>query len=96
MKPELESLFEADARALRAAAPAPPPPWRIHQLARARAAARMARTLRWTWRLATLAFIAAAIPLALHDPRMLPGLAAPIVLGAFLCWRDEPGELGTR
>ena len=88
---ELESLFKAEAQALRDAAPTAPPAWRIHQRARERAAARIAHRLRWTWRIATLAFIAAAIPLALHDARMVPGLVAPLLAGALLCWRDEPG-----
>ena len=55
------------------------------------AAHRMARRLRWTWRIATLVFVAGAIPIVLHDPRALPGLVAPLLLGAFACWRDEPG-----
>ncbi|KGQ20151.1 hypothetical protein LF41_2105 [Lysobacter dokdonensis DS-58] len=84
-------MFEADARALRTSAPTPPPPWRIAQAARARAARRLARRVRWLWRIATIAFVAAAIPVVLHDPRTLPGLVAPLLLGALACWRDEPG-----
>jgi hypothetical protein len=90
------ALFEEDARRLRAAAPTPPPAWRIVQASRARAASRMARRLRWAWRIAALLFVAGAIPIVLHDPRALPGLVAPLLLGAFACWRDEPGELPNR
>ena len=88
---DIAALFEADARRLRTTAPTPPPVWRIVQAARARAAHRMARRLRWTWRIATLVVVAAAIPIALHDPRALPGLVAPLLLGGLACWRDEPG-----
>jgi hypothetical protein len=88
---DIAALFEADAHRLRAAAPTPPPAWRIVQAARAQAAHRIARKLRWTWRIATLVFVAGAIPIVLHDPRALPGLVAPLLLGALACWRDEPG-----
>ena len=88
---DIAALFAADARRLRATTPVPPPAWRIVQAARARAAHRMARRLRWTWRIATLVFVAATIPIAVHDPRVLPGLVAPLLLGALACWRDEPG-----
>ena len=92
----LQELFEADARQLRAIAPSPPPAWRIAQAARANAARRMAMRLRWAWRIATLAFVAAATPLVLQDPRALPGLVAPLLLGALACWRDEPGAIQRR
>ena len=93
---EIRALFEADARALRASAPIPPPAWRVLQIARADTARRMARRLRWTWRIAGLAFLAGAIPIALHDPRALPALIAPVLLGALACWRDEPGAPARR
>jgi len=91
MRDELQALFEADAQRMRANAPVPPPAWRIVQAARANAARRMANRLRWAWRIATAAFVAGAIPLAMHDPRVLPGLVVPLLLGALVCWRDEPG-----
>lgn len=90
-KPDIEALFASDLARLRARAPTPPPAWRIVQAAHLRAASRMARRLRWAWRVATLLFVAGAIPLALHDPRAVPGLVAPLLLGALVCWRDEPG-----
>ena len=96
MHDDMQALFEADAQHLRAAAPSPPPPWRIVQAARANAARRLANRMRWAWRIATLVFVAAAIPVALHDPRSVPGLVAPLLLGAILCWRDEPGEAESR
>lgn len=96
MHDAMQVLFESDAQRLRAAAPPPPPPWRIVQAARANAARRLAHRVRWAWRIATLAFVAAAIPVALHDPRSVPGLVAPLLLGAILCWRDEPGVDETR
>ena len=89
---ELQALFEADAQRLRAHAPTPPPAWRVVQAARANAARRMASRLRWAWRVATLVIVAGAIPLVLHDPRVLPGLVLPLLLGALVCWRDEPGS----
>ena len=58
---------------------------------RARAAQRMARRLRWAWRIAAILFGAGAIPLAWHDPRALSGLLVPLLLGGLACWRDEPG-----
>lgn len=96
MHDDLQAMFEADARHLRAIAPSPPPPWRIAQAARANAARRMARRLRWTWRVATLVVVAGAIPVVMHDPRALPGLVAPLLLGALACWRDEPGSVDPR
>ena len=93
MRDDVQALFEADAKRLRAIAPNPPPPWRIVQAARANAARRMARRLRWTWRIATLVIVAGAVPIVLHDPRALPGLVAPLLLGALACWRDEPGSV---
>ena len=96
MRDEMQALFEADAKQLRAAAPSPPPPWRILQTARATAARRLANRMRWAWRIAMLVFVAAAIPVVLHDPRAVPGLVAPLLLGAILCWRDEPGVVETR
>jgi hypothetical protein len=89
---DLQALFEADAQRLRANAPTPPPAWRVVQVARANAARRMAGRLRWAWRVATLVIVAGAIPLVLHDARVLPGLVLPLLLGALVCWRDEPGS----
>ncbi|MCC8363220.1 hypothetical protein LK996_09045 [Lysobacter sp. A6] len=88
---DLQALFEADAQRLRANAPTPPPAWRIVQAARANAARRMASRMRWVWRIAALVVVVGAIPLVLHDPRVLPGLVLPLLLGALACWRDEPG-----
>jgi len=96
MDDDLQAMFTADAQALRAAAPVPPPPWRLVQAARANAARRMARRLRWAWRAAMLVFIAGAVPVVMHDPRALPGLLLPVLLGALVCWRDEPGVLEPR
>ncbi|UHQ20568.1 hypothetical protein LVB87_05280 [Lysobacter sp. KIS68-7] len=96
MHDELQTLFDADARALRASAPPMSPAWRIAQIARERAARRMARRVRWMWRIALGAFIAGALPLAAHDPRALPALVLPLLLGALPCWRDEPGTLRER
>ena len=96
MHDEMQALFKADAKKLREAASSPPPPWRIVQAARANAARRLAIRMRWAWRIATLVFVAAAIPVVLHDPRAVPGLVAPLLLGAILCWRDEPGAVETR
>lgn len=93
---ELQALFEADAQQLRARAPSPPPAWRVVQAARANAARRMAHRLRWTWRIALFVLVVSAVPLVLHDPRALPGLVAPLLLGALFCWRDEPGTLEAR
>ena len=96
MHDDMQALFAADAKRLREAAPSPPPAWRIVQSARANAARRLANRMRWAWRIAALVFVAAAIPVVLHDPRSVPGLVAPLLLGAILCWRDEPGFVETR
>jgi hypothetical protein len=90
---DLEAMFAADLQRMRAAAPTPPPPWRVVQEARRRAAARVANRVRWAWRIAALVAIVGAIPFVLHDPRSIPGLIAPLLLGAIACWRDEPGAV---
>lgn len=87
----LRAMFDADRVRLHAAAPVPAPAWRIVHAARARAAQRIARRVRWTWRIAVLLLGAGAIALAWHEPRALPGLLAPLLLGGFACLRDEPG-----
>jgi hypothetical protein len=88
---DLEAMFAADLQRMRAAAPTRPPAWRVVQEAHRRAAARVARRVRWAWRIAALVAMVGVIPFVLHDPRALPGLVAPLLLGALACWRDEPG-----
>jgi hypothetical protein len=85
MRDDLQSLFEADLRGLRNAAPPPPPAWRVVDAARARAAPRRARRGHWVWAIAGGVLVLGAIPVLLHDPRALPGLVAPLLLGAFVC-----------
>jgi len=89
----LQAMFRADLQRLRASAPTPTPAWRVVQRAQARAAERMARQVRWAWRIAALVFAAVAIVLAWRDPRTLIGLLAPLALGGLACWHDEPAPL---
>ena len=86
---DIESLLRTDLARLRTAAPQPPPAWRIVRAARLHAAQRMARRLRWAWGIAAVVLCASAVPVLLHDPRALPALLAPVLLGALACWRPQ-------
>lgn len=86
----MRTLFESDLRRLRAAAPSPVPAWRVARSARTRAAQRVARNLRGLRWAAIALLAAAAVPWLWQEPRALPGLIAPLLIAAFVCWRGDP------
>lgn len=86
---DIETLLRTDLARLRSAAPSPPPAWRIVRAARLRAAERMARRLRWAWGIAAVVLCGSAVPILLQNPRALPALLAPVLLGALACWRPQ-------